>query len=162
MTSKSKQAFLELYQSGKLNSDRLRIYHLIKIQPQTLRSLQLKLNKPRDSFSSRLSELADMGLIKEFGSVGAYTKYRAVECPHVQEILAKIHPTQKPVKLLQNLISIFTDENDVVIDPCAGSGSTLLASVQLNRKAYGFEIKKDFYKKANEQVLKFIEKKLFV
>lgn len=74
----------------------------------------------------------------------------------------KIHPTQKPVKLLENLISIFTDENDVVIDPCAGSGSTLLASAQLNRKAYGFEIKKDFYKKANEQVLKFIEKKLFV
>lgn len=74
----------------------------------------------------------------------------------------KIHPTQKPVKLLENLISIFTDENDVIIDPCAGSGSTLLASAQLNRKAYGFEIKKDFYKKANEQVLKFIEKKLFV
>lgn len=74
----------------------------------------------------------------------------------------KIHPTQKPVKLLENLISIFTDENDVVIDPCAGSGSTLLASAQLNRKAYGFEIKKDFYKKANEKVLKFIEKKLFV
>ncbi|MCB9073957.1 MAG: site-specific DNA-methyltransferase [Chitinophagales bacterium] len=74
----------------------------------------------------------------------------------------KIHPTQKPVKLLENLISIFTDENDVIIDPCAGSGSTLLASAQLNRKAYGFEIKKDFYKKANEKVLKFIEKKLFV
>jgi site-specific DNA-methyltransferase (adenine-specific) len=62
----------------------------------------------------------------------------------------KIHPTQKPVALLKNLIEIFTDEGDVVIDPCAGSGSTLVAATQLNRKAYGFEIKKDFCTKANK------------
>jgi len=61
----------------------------------------------------------------------------------------KIHPTQKPVKLLKRLISIFTDEGDVVIDPTAGSGSTLVAAIEMNRKAYGFEIKKDFYAKAN-------------
>lgn len=60
----------------------------------------------------------------------------------------KIHPTQKPVALLEHLIRIFTDENDVVIDPCAGSGSTLLAAKNVGRRAYGFEIKKDFYKKA--------------
>jgi site-specific DNA-methyltransferase (adenine-specific) len=60
----------------------------------------------------------------------------------------KIHPTQKPVELLKTLIKTFTDEGDVVIDPCAGSGSTLIAALRLNRKAYGFEIKKDFYTKA--------------
>lgn len=65
----------------------------------------------------------------------------------------KIHPTQKPVALLENLISIFTDKDDVVIDPCAGSGSTLLAAANLQRRAYGFEIKKDFYAKA----VKFIK-----
>ena len=57
----------------------------------------------------------------------------------------KIHPTQKPVKLLEQLIEIFTDEGDVVIDPCAGSGSTLIAAENLNRKSHGFEIKKDFH-----------------
>lgn len=62
----------------------------------------------------------------------------------------KIHPTQKPVELLKTLISIFTDEGDVVIDPCAGSGSTLVAAEMINRKAYGFEIKKDFCTKANK------------
>jgi site-specific DNA-methyltransferase (adenine-specific) len=62
----------------------------------------------------------------------------------------KIHPTQKPVELLKTLISIFTDESDVVIDPCAGSGSTLVAAERLNRKGYGFEIKKEFYTKAKE------------
>jgi site-specific DNA-methyltransferase (adenine-specific) len=62
----------------------------------------------------------------------------------------KIHPTQKPVELLKTLISIFTDEGDVVIDPVAGSGSTLIAAERLNRKAFGFEIKKDFHKAANK------------
>ena len=52
----------------------------------------------------------------------------------------KLHPTQKSVPLLKTLIEIFTDPGDVVIDPVAGSGSTLLAAIELNRKAYGFEI----------------------
>lgn len=65
----------------------------------------------------------------------------------------KVHPTQKPVPLLERLIEIFTDAGDVVIDPTAGSGSTLLAAANKNRRAYGFEIKKDFYKLAQEKVL---------
>ncbi|EFU2429474.1 site-specific DNA-methyltransferase [Campylobacter coli] len=77
------------------------------------------------------------------------------------EGIPKVHPTQKPVKLLERLITIFTDAGDVVIDPCAGSGSTLLAATNLNRKAYGFEIKKDFFKSANEIMFKHIERSLF-
>lgn len=69
----------------------------------------------------------------------------------------KIHPTQKPVSLLKQLIKIFTDEGDVVIDPVAGSGSTLRACMELNRNCYGFEIKKDFYKRAKEQMLKNVQ-----
>ena len=49
----------------------------------------------------------------------------------------------------------------MVIDPCAGSGSTLLAAAQCGRKAYGFEIKKDFYKEATEKVLSNIQQTLF-
>jgi len=60
----------------------------------------------------------------------------------------KIHPTQKSVPLLKYLIKIFTDEGDVVIDPVAGSGTTLIAANELKRKAIGFEIKKNFYKDA--------------
>jgi len=76
-------------------------------------------------------------------------------------ITPKIHPTQKPVPLLEHLIQIFTDKGDVVIDPCAGSGTTLLAAAQTGRKAYGFEIKKNFYKEANEKVLTSVQKNLF-
>ena len=82
----------------------------------------------------------------------------------------KIHPTQKPIKVLSNLISIFTDEGDIVIDPVAGSASTLIAAHRLNRKSYGFEIKKDFYDKAmirieeakgNPQLWKFEKKRKY-
>lgn len=66
----------------------------------------------------------------------------------------KVHPTQKPVNLLKQLIEVFTDEGDVVIDPCAGSGSTLRACRELNRNSYGFEISKEFYNKAKESMLK--------
>lgn len=72
--------------------------------------------------------------------------------------IPKIHPTQKPVNLLKQLIKIFTDEGDVVIDPCAGSGSTLRACAELNRSCYGFEIKKEFVKRAKEEMLKDIQK----
>lgn len=74
----------------------------------------------------------------------------------------KIHPTQKPVQLLKQLIEIFTDEGDVVIDPCAGSGSTLRACAEINRSCYGFEIKKDYYKQAKQKILKDVQQSLIL
>mgnify|MGYP002408184169 FL=1 len=65
----------------------------------------------------------------------------------------KIHPTQKPVALLKRLIEIFTDPGDVVIDPCAGSGTTLRAAYELGRNAYGFEVDKNFYEAAQKKML---------
>ena len=64
----------------------------------------------------------------------------------------KIHPTQKSIKLLRYLINIFTDEGEVVIDPVAGSGSSVVAALQMNRRAFGFEIKRNFFDLANEWV----------
>lgn len=60
----------------------------------------------------------------------------------------KIHPTQKSMNLLKQLIRLFTDEGEVVIDPVAGSGTSLMAAIELGRKAYGFEIKKNYFKEA--------------
>jgi site-specific DNA-methyltransferase (adenine-specific) len=69
-----------------------------------------------------------------------------------RENIEKIHPTQKPIKLLRKLIELFTDKDEVVIDPVAGSGSTLIAALKSGRKAYGFEIKKNFFAEANKWV----------
>lgn len=73
----------------------------------------------------------------------------------------KVHPTQKPIALLERLIEIFTDKGDVVIDPCAGSGTTLRAAANQGRVAYGFEVNKQFYKDACEKILSRIEPRLF-
>ena len=67
--------------------------------------------------------------------------------------IPKIHPAQKPVKLLKKLIETFTDPGDVVIDPCFGSGSTARAAFETGRNFYGFEISKDFYKRAKEEMI---------
>ncbi len=67
--------------------------------------------------------------------------------------IPKIHPAQKPVNVLKQLIEIFTDEGDIVIDPVAGSGTTLRACMELNRSCYGFEIAKNFYDRAKNEML---------
>ena len=64
------------------------------------------------------------------------------------KIYPKIHPAQKPVNLLKRLIEIFTDPGDVVIDPCAGSGTTARAALECGRNFYGFELRKEFYRRA--------------
>jgi site-specific DNA-methyltransferase (adenine-specific) len=71
---------------------------------------------------------------------------------HKDTKTTKVHPTQKPIRVLQQLIEIFTDKGDVVIDPCAGSSTTVLAASSLHRIGIGFEIKKDFYKNAQEKI----------
>ncbi|WP_081303200.1 DNA-methyltransferase [Campylobacter fetus] len=87
--------------------------------------------------------------------------YSCIDWLYDDKTVPKIHPTQKPVKLLEYLIRLFTDVGDVVIDPCAGSGSTLVAAENLKRKSYGFEIKKDFCKSAHSVLFKKVEVNLF-
>ena len=69
--------------------------------------------------------------------------------------IPKIHPSQKPISVLKQLIEIFTDPGDVVIDPCCGSGSTLRAAHDLGRSAFGFEIDRTFYNRAKNEMLNF-------
>ncbi|MCT6891682.1 MAG: site-specific DNA-methyltransferase [Lactobacillus sp.] len=73
----------------------------------------------------------------------------------------KIAPTQKPIPILRQLIELYTDPGDVVIDPVAGSGSTLRAAIELNRNAYGFEVDKKMYRKAKKLMLSHAEVPLF-
>ena len=54
------------------------------------------------------------------------------------------HPTEKPVELLKQLINSCSSENDVVLDPFGGSGSTLIAGLKLHRDAYVVEIDQQY------------------
>lgn len=76
-----------------------------------------------------------------------------------------VHPTQKPVELLSYLIKTYSNENDIVLDNCMGSGSTCVACVQTNRHYIGFEICQEYcdiaQKRINEITKKFEQIKLF-
>lgn len=56
-----------------------------------------------------------------------------------------IHPTQKPVALIEYLIKTYTNENDVILDNCMGSGTTAIACINTNRQYIGFELEKEYY-----------------
>jgi len=57
----------------------------------------------------------------------------------------KLHPTQKPVELLEYLIKTYSNENDLILDNCAGSGSTLIAARNTKRQFIGIEKEKEYY-----------------
>lgn len=63
----------------------------------------------------------------------------------VRDHYSAIHPTQKPVRLIERLLALTTQPGDVVLDPFIGSCSTAIACVNTNRKYIGFEIDKEYY-----------------
>jgi site-specific DNA-methyltransferase (adenine-specific) len=62
------------------------------------------------------------------------------------------HPTQKPVSLLRWLIRTYTNENDVVLDNCMGSGSTIIAAIKEKRQWIGIEKNDDYFEKAKQRI----------
>ena len=65
---------------------------------------------------------------------------------------SSLHPTQKPVSLCEWLIKAYSDENDIVLDNCIGSGTTAIACINTKRKFIGFELDKHYCDIANERV----------
>lgn len=63
-----------------------------------------------------------------------------------------LHPTQKPVDLLEYLIKTYTEEHQVVLDNCMGVGSTAIACVNTSRKFIGFELNKEYFALAQERL----------
>ena len=66
-----------------------------------------------------------------------------------------IHPTQKPLALLEYLVKTYTNEGDMVLDNTMGSGTTNLACIKLNRKSIGIEKEKQYYDVAVRRALEY-------
>lgn len=64
------------------------------------------------------------------------------------------HPTPKPKHFIKEIMQMATNENDLILDPLIGSGSTAVACKQLNRRFIGFEIRKDYCSLANKRLEK--------
>ena len=68
--------------------------------------------------------------------------------------LLGLHPTQKPVALLEYLVKTYTNENEIVLDNCMGSGSTGIACINTNRKFIGIEKEEKYFNIAKERIEK--------
>lgn len=82
---------------------------------------------------------------------------------YAKDIEIRLHPTQKPVELLEYLIKTFSNENNTVLDNCMGSGSTGIACVNTNRNFIGIELDKNYFeiakKRINERIIQLTEDK---
>lgn len=73
-----------------------------------------------------------------------------IKCVH--NSTGKLHPTQKPVELLEWLIKTYTNESETVLDNCMGSGSTGVACVNTNRHFIGMELNEEYFEIAKERI----------
>lgn len=65
-----------------------------------------------------------------------------------------VHPTQKPIDLMESLIETYTEEGDLVLDFTMGSGSTGVAAKRTNRRFIGIELDEEYFKIAEERIAK--------
>ena len=83
--------------------------------------------------------------------VSEYTNY-PFDVLQFDSVSKPVHPTQKPVALLEYLIKTYTNEGDIVLDNCMGSGSTCVAAVNTNRHYIGFELDEHYYEIAENRI----------
>lgn len=91
------------------------------------------------------------GAVKQTEYIQKYTNYpkQVLDFKNATEGL---HPTQKPVPLFEYLIKTYTNENEIVLDNCIGSGTTAIACMNTNRNYIGFELDKEYHKLACDRV----------
>lgn len=81
---------------------------------------------------------------------------RSVQYFVTAESEGKLHPTQKPIALFEWLIKTYSNEGDVILDPCFGSGTTAIACINLNRKFIGFEKDKEYFNVAKKRIKQYL------
>ena len=72
-----------------------------------------------------------------------------------------LHPTQKPVELIEYLVKTFTNEGDLVLDNCMGSGTTAIACINTSRNFIGFETDEKYFNVAVNRIIENTQEKLF-
>lgn len=111
-------------------------------------------HKPSNTSGKRLKETTNYGKFDQIISGGQTDRYpRSVhKCNVVNSQHGIVHPTQKPVELLEMLVKTYTNENDLVLDNTMGSGSTGVACMNTNRKFIGIEKDEEYFKIAQERI----------
>jgi site-specific DNA-methyltransferase (adenine-specific) len=100
-------------------------------------------NKIKDG---KLGKLTDNNMKRPYEYVDIGKRYPTQVWKFKRDILtSNLHPTQKPLLLIEELIKTFTNEGDTILDNCAGSGTTAIAAIRTGRNFIGFETNEDYY-----------------
>ena len=99
----------------------------------------------------------DGGNYREFNRVGTINVNKGVRYPRSVIKISNdnhnsLHPTQKPVELFEYLIKTYTNENELVLDNCIGSGTTAIAAINTNRNYIGFELDENYFNIAQSRI----------
>ena len=108
---------------------------------------QMTKGKLRKKMTGNIKESEITGgnsIVKEYCNDEYYPK-SIIEVSVANMRKGRLHPTQKPVDLLEYLVKTYTNEGDVVLDNCMGSGSTGVACINTNRKFIGMELDKQYF-----------------
>ena len=117
-----------------------------------------KLRK-KGGFKERPKNLS--GIQPYFTYSDEYYPTNILEFPNCVNRKNNLHPTQKPVELIEYLIKTYTNEGDIVLDNCAGSGTTGVACINTNRKYILIEKEKEYYDIILERLSNCRERVLF-
>ena len=134
----------------------------IKSLPQEVKKTFPFLYVPKASKSERNTGLEGLQSKEVYGHKEESRKLGIAEVIHNGKGVTKhnnFHPTVKPIKLMSYLITLTTQENDVVLDPFMGSGTTAISSILLNRKFIGFEREKEYFDIANARISYYSKQK---
>ena len=125
-----------------------------KKQPIYHNTELIKLEKPINSYRKNGKGGTLLNTIKcQKGRTQEYTNYnKDTLCFNNEHNVNALHPTQKPVALLEYIIKTYTNEGDTVLDNCMGSGSTGVASINTNRNFIGIELDENYFNIAKERI----------
>ena len=119
----------------------------------------IKRDKPIKKGGNKYSPSAPIQACKEGKEYKKTYEYKnpinILTYPKVRQ--GSLHPTQKPVELLEYLIKTYTNEGDMVLDNCMGSGSTGVAAKNLNRDFIGIELDENYFEIAKSRILGNVE-----
>lgn len=116
--------------------------------PQGLK--EIKNPKPNVRKIKRKDTIYSKWLEGEY--ISKYTNYPKQTLLYSRDSKNRLHPTQKPVELLEYLIKTYTNEGETVLDNCMGSGNTGIAAAKTNRKFIGIELDNKYYDIAEQRI----------
>lgn len=115
---------------------------------------QFRQGKPYSQKAKSTSKNYDYKAYKPFETVNDGNHYYPVDILEFAQDTDKLHPTQKPVELLRYLVRTYSNEGDLILDNCVGSGTTAVAAIKEKRHFIGMELNKEYYDIACKRIKK--------